>query len=87
MIPTMTTPWLVYNQMNSSNVSTLMSESTYGHIENIFAPTKLFDLKAREKAFMERNEKGYYFCEMKYPKLYNDMTLAYNIYNIVEILR
>ena len=62
-------------------------ESNYDYIENIFTPTELVELKAREKALLERNEKGYYCCKVKHPKLYNDMTLVYNAYNTISMLK
>ena len=55
-------------------------ESTYDVDENVFTPIEMNELKRREMALIERNQKGYYRCKVKHAKLYKEMTDAYAPY-------
>ena len=55
-------------------------EETYGIDEHIFNPTEMNDLKVRENALIERNQKGYYRCKVRHSKLYKEMTAAFAPY-------
>jgi len=55
-------------------------ESTYDVDENVFTPLEMKELKRRELALMERNQKGYYRCKVRHTKLYKEMTDAYAPY-------
>ena len=62
-------------------------EETYNDAANMFAPTELDDLRKRELALMERNEKGYYRSKVKHAQLYGEMSLAYQPYITKPMLR
>ena len=55
-------------------------EETYGIDEHVFNPTEMHDLKVRENALIERNQKGYYRCKVRHSKLYKEMTDAFAPY-------
>ena len=73
-----------YFIVSSGEVGTCNYLHSYVHTldakENIFSPTEMEDLKKRELALIERNDRGYYRCKLKYSILYDEITAAYAPY-------
>ena len=59
---------------------------THDDAAKVFSNTELEDLKRRELALMERNEKGYYRSKLEHAKLYSEISAAYQPYIEAEML-
>ena len=63
---------------------------THDDAANVFSNTELEDLKKRELALMERNERGYYRSKLEHAELYTQMSAVYQPYikeEMLEMLR
>ena len=61
----------------SSTVIVFSIVDNYDIKENIFFSNKIMELRTREKALFDRNQKGYYPCKVHYKQLYINITNAY----------
>ena len=61
-------------------------EQTYCE-ENIFSVDDLKDMIKKEKAMLDRNERGYYRCRQRDKQLYDDMMSAYAPYITTEAMK
>ena len=59
---------------------------THDDAANLFTSAELEDLKKREAALMERNEKGYYHSKIDHADLYREISAAYQPYITEDML-